>query len=328
MSDQIDLRKFGGIRAVRAGGDPNDPADTHWNFGVMGQPGLAGPRIASNAPNLYDVAPNIQGRWDGKTTICCHDASRKVLGKFLDAQMQPNGTCGGRTAKRGSEHVQCIEIAGGRRAKFKKVSHAWPYFLARKEYGMLGSGEGVPDGSIGPVLVKYGLLHAEEAGDTRDYGNGSDDLAMQWGGRGAPQNLFELASDNKFEATIVKARTFQEYADGIAGGGVGFCSSNRGFTMQRDGNGMCRPQGTWSHYMAHSGVFVLPSGQVGGAIDQSWGSGTPSGPTLFDGRWPDWSFGADRDVIERDMIQDGTMHVLFAFPLWDESKYIDWRDIV
>lgn len=327
MPDEFDPRTVGGVMYVRDGGDANNPADVLWNFGVMGMPGLDGPIVASSAPNLYDVAPHVEGRWDGVSSICVHDAVRKVLGKPMPAQMQPRGTCGGRTGKMAGQLLQCILIAAGRRANYRPVSHAWLYALARKEYGMLGGGDGVPDGSIPAVMAKYGLLHAEEAGDTADYGDGSDDLAARWGGRnGPPREMFDLAADNKVETSLVKVRTFQELADGYAAGGVGLVSSMRGFTMTRDANGECRAQGTWSHYMTGSGISVV-GGRAKGAIDQSWGRNTPSGPQIEGGRWPDHSFLGDRDVIERDMIQGGSFHLIFGFQLWDESQVIDWRDI-
>lgn len=327
MSDEFDFRSVGGVLFVRAGGDPDNPDDQLWNFGVMGRPGIDGPCISDNAPALYDVAPHVQGRWDGKTTICCHDAAMKVLGKHLPAQQQPRGSCGGRTGKRALEHLQCILMAAGRQAKFHKVSHAWPYALARREYGMLGSGDGVPDGSIPVVLQKYGALHIEESGDTNDYGAGSDDLAVKWGGKnGPPKEMFQLAADNKVEATVVKVRSFQELADGYASGGVGLVSSMRGFTMARDAKGRCSAKGSWAHYMTGSGVMVI-DGRSYGAIDQSWGTNVPSGPRIEDGRWSDYSFAADWETIEQDMIKQGSFHLIFGFALWDESAIIDWSQI-
>lgn len=328
MADEIDLRQFGGVLYVRDGGDPKNPADQHWNFGIMGQPGLEGPVIADSMPALYDAAPHIQGMWDGRTTICVHDAARKVLKGHMPAQMQPRGTCGGRSAKQLLQHLQCVSIAAGKKAKYHKASHAWGYFLARKEYGMLGGGDGVPDGSIPPVLVKYGALNQEESGDTKDYGAGSDDLAVKWGSRaGAPKEMFALAADNKVAENIVRVRSFQEMADGFAAGGVGVVSSNRGFSMTRDSEGICKPKGTWSHYMTLSGIYVAKNGRAHGIIDQSWGNNTPSGPTIDDGRCPDYSFAADRDVIEQDMIKRGTVHMCFGFQLWDESAVIPWSEM-
>lgn len=323
-----DFRECGGILYVRDGGDPNDPADQLWNFGVMGQPGIQGPVVGdSSIPNLYDVAPHVAGRWDGKTSICVHDAVRKVLGKDMPPQLQPKGTCGGRTAKMGGQLLQCVMIAAGKSASYKPVSHAWPYALARMDYGMLGSGDGVPDGSIPIVLQKYGYLHAEEAGDTKDYGAGSDDLAAKWGGRGGPpRDLFKLAEDNKVAANVVKVRSLTELYDGYAAGGVGMVSSARGFDGPRNAEGECPARGTWYHYMTGSGVSVV-RGRARPVIDQSWGKNNPKGPLVEDGRWPDHCFAADPDIVLRDMIQRGSFHLVFSFPLWDEEEVIDWRKI-
>lgn len=332
MAD-IDYRTVGGVLFVRDGGDRNNPDDVIWNFGVMGRPGIQGPCVADNAPNLYDVAPHIQGAWDGKSSVCCHDAARKVLGKPMPPQHQPRGTCGGRTGKMAGQLMQCVLIAAGRVATYHPVSHAWLYYLARREYGMLGSGDGVPDGSIPPVMAKYGLLHAEEAGDTRDYGDGSDDLAARWGGRsGAPREMFDLAEDNKVSATLVKVRSLQELCDGYAAGGVGLVSSMRGFAMTRDADGYCAARGSWAHYMTGSGFTVANDSRdiyekVRPVKDQSWGRNTPSGPQVEEGRWPDFSFATDGRVVERDMIRNGSFHLIFGFELWDESKVINWRDI-
>lgn len=235
--------------------------------------------------------------------------------------------CGGRTGKRAAEHLQAIMISSGRAAKFYKVSHAWLYALARREYGMLGGGDGVPDGSIPEVMAKYGLLHADESGDLNDYGAGSDDLAAKWGGRGGPPtSMFKLAEDNKVESNVVKVRSIAELMDGYAAGGVGLVSSLRGFTMSRDSRGVCAAQGQWAHYMTGSGGW-WDGGRIWPTIDQSWGRNTPDGPMIEGGRWPDYSFAADKDVVQRDMIANGSFHLIFSFPLWDESKVIDWRDI-
>lgn len=331
----LDLRRFGGVPVVPMGADVNevlrdDPDAVQWNFGVMGRVGLSGPVVESGAPNFYDVAPpKAVGRWDGKTTVNPHAAARKVLGKDMPAQMQPRGTCGGRTGKMAGQLLQCVLIAAGKQAAaYKPVSHAWLYALARKDYGMLGSGDGVPDGSIPIVMAKYGLLHAEEAGDTKDYGAGSDNLAVKWGGRGGPpQEMFAVAADNKVENTLVKVRSVQEYADAAFAGGIGLVSSMRGFTMERDAEGVCAPRGTWAHYMTTSGIYALRNRTIIPVV-QSWGNDTPSGPLLGgqDG-WPDYVFGADAAVVERDMMLRGSLHMIFSYPLWDTKQLIDWRRV-
>lgn len=318
MSHAYDFSRCGGVQAVRAGGDPNDPADAAWNFGVQ-----LDWVVESPAPAFYDLAPNMQGRWDGKTPVNHHEAARKVLGKDLPPHLQPRGTCGGRAGSRGAEHVQCVMIAAGKRAKFNFVSHAWLYYLARREYGMLRGGDGVPDGAVPPAMAKYGLLTRDESGDLSMAGDGSDDLAVAWGGgrlSAAKAAEFEhLAGDNIVQISA-KVRSAAEAADAIASGGVLVCSDAQGYSMTRDGEGFCAPSGTWYHYHVRSGIVVTPRGRKGFAYDQSWGRNTPSG-SLLPG-YPDNCFGVDWDVQDR-LCRSGSVHALFGFPLWDLEKGVD-----
>ena len=254
----IDLTLLGAVPAMAMTG--SKAGVPGWNFGVQGKPGRPGPPAITSPRTLYDAAPWVQGRWDGKT-ICCHDAAIKVLGKHLDAQMQPKGTCGGRAAKRGLELLQLMLITSGRRAKFQRVSHAWPYALARKDGGILGPQDGVLDGSIPPVMAKHGCVTFEEAGETSDYGPGSDDLAARWGYSGPPQVLYELARDNRIGADFAQVRSVAEMYDGFAAGGIAIVSDDNGYTMQRDKDGCCKSvREPWYHYHLFSGVAVLPSG--------------------------------------------------------------------
>lgn len=311
-----DLSDFGGVRIVQ--GDQEA-----WNFGVVNPGVMAGPEL----PSLYDTFPKLQGKWDGKTTINHHNSVRKVHGDFMPAHNQPKGTCGGRAGSRALEILQCILMASGKRAKFHYVSHAWLYFLARREFNMLGGGDGVADGSIPPVMAKYGVLHRDESGDKSMAGPGSDDLAAKWGGgglRGAElDNLTTLASDNIATITV-KVKSATELADGLASGGVAVCSDDQGFTMTRDNEGFCKPQGTWYHYHVRSGVYVASSGRKGFIYDQSWGDTTPSG-TRLEG-CPGNSFGVDWDVQDK-LCKRGSVHIVYGFNLWDlenDNINIDW----
>lgn len=321
MSEDIDLRQFGGVPEVMtAKGD--GPQEAAWNFGVL-SPNLACQEDA-DAPGLYDRFPALQGKWDGRSMVNHHESARRVLGKDLEPHQQPAGTCGGRAGSRTLELLQCVLIASGKRAKFKYVSHAWPYYLARKEYGMIGRGDGVPDGSIPPVLAKYGALHREEAGDPEMAGRTSDNLAREWGGRGIPRDTLDrltgLAKDNIVTA-MVKVRSAEELADGLAAGGIACCSDGQGYSMTRDSEGFCRAQGTWYHYHVRSGVGVSPSGRKFFAYDQSWGPTVPGGPRLPG--WPSNCFAVEYDTQDR-LCRSGSVHVLFSLSLWDlENNNID-----
>lgn len=313
MSEAI-FRRAGGVPEVLSGGDPANPQDVSWNFGIM--PGLP---VQAGAP-LHDRFPNLAGRWDGKSTVNHHEAVRQVLGADIKAHNQPTGTCGGRAGSRGLEILQCVLMASGRRSKFHYVSHAWPYYLARREYGMLGRGDGVAGGSIPEVLARYGALHRDEAGDPEMAGPRSDELASHWGARrmdkAGEDRLLELASDNLVTA-MVRCQSAQECADGLASGGVIVQSDGQGYSMARDDEGVCRPEGRWYHYQVRSGVRVTPSGRKVFVYDQSWGDDTPQGPRVPG--CPGNCFGVDWDVQDR-LCKDGEVHCLFGFDLWDLEK--------
>jgi hypothetical protein len=320
MTESELLTSVGGVRIVN--GITGDPA---WNFGVV-NPGQIVTESAT-APSLYDMFPKLRGKWDGKTSISHHRAVEKVLGKFMPAHNQPKGTCGGRAGSRALEILQCILIAMGKRAKFKYVSHAWAYFLARREFNMLGGGDGVADGSIPPVLAKYGAIHRDECPDKSMAGAGSDDLAAKWGGgglRGDELKEYEALAGDNIATVTAKIRSAEELADAIAAGGVAICSDDQGYSMTRDAEGICKPQGTWYHYHVRSGVRVTPSGRKAFDYDQSWGDTTPSGPPLPG--CPGNCFGVDWNVQDK-LCKSGSVHVAFGFDLWDlenDNINIDW----
>lgn len=314
------LKSVGGRQEMAdANGDPHDPANQAWNFGLT-PPVMGSDADQSKAPFLYDRFPVMQGKWDGKTSVNAHDAVRKVLGADIAPHFQPTGTCGGRAGSRGLELLQAILIASGKRAKFKYVSHAWLYFLARREYGMLGRGDGVPDGAIPPAMEKYGCLHRDEAGDPDMNSGRSDDVASRWGAGGLKgeelKRLTDLAADNPVTARV-RVRSAAELADGIASGGIAICSDDQGYSMTRDRDGFCAPSGKWYHYHVRSGVRVNARGRKGFDYNQSWGLKNPGGD-LLDG-CPSNCFGVDWDVQDR-LCRSGSVDVIFGYSLWDLEK--------
>lgn len=323
MSDFDMLLAAGGRPEYAAGASPGDQdAVTLWNFGITLPP--AGRPVTAPLPTLYDTIPNIQGRWDGKTTINHNRAVRLVTGTDLKAQYQRRGTCGGRAGTRGLDLLQCIMIASGKRAKFKPTSHAWLYYRARREWNMLGGGDGVAGGSIPEVMEKYGVLSREECGDTDFDSPRTDDLAVAWGAgqisRSDEEKYTALAKDNVVTARL-RVRSAQELADGIAAGGVGVGSDMQGFTMTRDSEGVCAPSGVWSHYHDREGVALLPSGRKVFAYGQSWGANCPNGPKLLD--FPDNVFGVPWDVQDY-CCKSGQWDILFVFNLFEiENDKID-----
>ncbi len=315
------LRASGGVPSNVMGADPNDPGGLHWNFGVKPMTDEVS-NIVTAAPSFHARFPALEGAWDGKTTINHHDVARKVLGQDMPIQMQPRGTCGSRAGKQSLRFLQCLLIASGKLAKYKDPSHAWIYYAARKMFGMDNgnpsndNNDGVASGSVPEALAKMGACTAEEANDTNDYGDGSDDLAVSLGcgrQRDISQKLEALAKDNLVTAwTPIKSA--KEGADAIAAKGIIIGSDDQGFSMTRDNEGFCRPQGTWMHYHVRSSVVNTSRGRKGFAYNQSWGKNNPQGP-LLDGH-PSNCFGVDWDVQDQ-LFRSGDYAALFGFDLWD-----------
>lgn len=305
--------------------DEVHPLDVTWNFGIAPSTNESTAMVQAT-PTFKSALPNLVGAWDGTTNVNHHDAVRKVLGKDIRAQKQPRGTCGGRAGSRSSEILQCILIATGQRAKFHYVSHAAIYYAARKKYGMLrgnpndDSLDGVAQGSVPEILGEFGLVTRDADGDANDYGDGSDDLACKWGAgvidAATAQHLASLGAE-AIVTKKVRAESAQDCADGLAAGGVVCQADGQGYTMERDDEGFCSPQGTWQHYQTRSGVRRTPRGRKGFDYNQSWGDDAPSGPLLPG--CPSNCFGVDWDVQDQ-LCHDGVVDILFAFPLWDLEK--------
>lgn len=329
-----DLTKFGGRKHVPMGADPNDHAAVHWNFGLKPKPMRVTDIIAAK-PSFHERFPKLAGKWDGKTTINHAQTALKALGGDTGKleqliQMQPRGTCGGRSGSAAGDLIQLVLIASGKRAKFHRVSHAAVYYAARKISGMLSgdwrdeNNDGVGSGSVPEALSKItGYVQREEDGDLNYYGDGSDDLACKLGSGMLPdvaKKIEQLGEDNKIEWGPI--RSAQEGADAIASGCILIGSDSQGFTMTRDQNGFCQPQGRWDHYQTRVSVLGPDLyGRPGFGYWQSWGRNAPAGTVLRD--HPPNCFGVDFNVQDR-IIKSGDWAYLTGFPLWDlENDKVD-----
>lgn len=96
----FDFSQCGGTRTVLMGADPNDPENHIWNFGVKPDPDSDAviKDLYASKPSLYAAFPNLQGKWDGKTTVNHINAvlqnNSNDWSKVEELiQMQPRGTC-------------------------------------------------------------------------------------------------------------------------------------------------------------------------------------------------------------------------------------------
>lgn len=315
MAEEL-FRSVGGV-PVKTIGDSGqgDGEAIVWNFGLAVPVGVA--KNLEERKTVYESAPYLKGRWDRKTDISIFEVAKRVLGNYIPAQRQTAGTCGSRAMSGLLNHLQCVQIAAGLYSEYKPVSHAWIYGGAREINGILGGGDGVIPPSPITWCQKKGVLTQAEAKDEDYY---SDSLAVKWGRSGCPRDLLKEAADN----IVVEAATcksFDEAADVIASGGLVAVASNRGFNMTRDKYGVCKPQGSWAHYMFFGSVHKLADGREVLGCAQSWGQNVPDGPTLP--MCPDYVFGVEKSVVDRDMLGLGDSTAVSGFQAWGMPK-IPW----
>lgn len=325
----MDLATVGGRRLMRDSTDGTGPV---WDFGYVATPAFD--EDWHSRPSVYASAPQVAGRWDGRTSISHWDATKLVrgywpFGEFLPAQRQPRGTCVARGGSGALNVRQCIQIAMlGSNEEFKPISHSALYGESRELGGIRGNSDGAIGADAAKALAKFGGKHQEECGEpVGREGYYADDLAVKWGagrnGTWTPDNIKQLGSDNK-ALDIRPVRSADEAADVIASLGVITVASDQGFTMTRDSQGVCSPRGSWMHQMYIAAVVVLPDGRKVFGCGQSWGSNVPDGPTLW--HCPDYVFGIEWSVANRMFAQGDSMGLL-AFDGWDNSTpVVPWAE--
>lgn len=162
------------------------------------------------------------------------------------------------------------------------------YALCRCEVG--GQWNSYQDGAVGAWAAKavstLGTLSRKVVGPY------DKQRAKQWGAKGLPDDLEPTAKQHLIK-TVSKVTSFEEAVVAIQNGYPVAVCSNRGFTMKRDGQGFCSPDGTWYHAM----LFMANRwDRPGLCCSQSWGQNTPSGPVIKG--QPDNTFWVDAKVVD------------------------------
>jgi hypothetical protein len=239
-------------------------------------------------PLFAEAAPEVEGTGEGRTTLL-YKAWKDVLEGYFPYPAQQIGCCVSRGFSEGIDLLECVEIAVGKEAEvFTPTSHEAIYGMARVDVG--GQRGSYEDGAVGAWAAKAVTLIGTVAQDV--VGPYSDRLAKDWGARGVPDEVRQKAARHKVKTSSL-VRTYAELEDALANGYPVPVCSNQGFTLQRDRQGFCRPEGQWAHCMLIAGVRT---DRPGALIVQSWGMNVPSGPLDLD--QPSNSFWADRQVVE------------------------------
>jgi hypothetical protein len=267
-------------------------------------------------PLFAQAAPEIEGTGENKTTLL-YKAWKDVLGHYFAYPAQQIGCCVGRGFSEGVDLLECVEIAVGKEAEtFTPTSHEAIYGMARVDVG--GQRGSYEDGAVGAWAAKAVTLIGTVAQDV--VGPYSDRLAKEWGAGGVPDQVRVQAAQHKVKTSSL-VRTYAELEDALANGYPVTVCSMQGFTLQRDAQGFCRPEGQWAHCMLIAGVRT---DRPGALIVQSWGMNVPSGPLDLD--QPPNSFWADRQVVESMLgMRDSWALSRFAgYPSRDLPSHWSW----
>ncbi len=283
--------------------------------------------------------------------ILLSDIARKVLGRDMPKGPQKIGDCVSWGWSNAINYLQVIDVFnqlkaanlldlpdkamfGGTEAEFEElelkratifkeyqeIATEATYAFSRVEVG--GQRGSMSDGSVGAwaakAATKFGYLsrnYLKSKGISPDY---DPKRAKQWGAYGVPDELEPEAAVRICKNTSMV--TSYKDAKALINNGypIPVCS-NQGFTMSRDGQGFCKPQGVWYHCML---LFGTRNDRPGCCCSQSWGPNTPDGPT--DRGQPDNTFWVDAQVIDKMLSQRDSFapSQFVGFPAQD---LVDWR---
>jgi hypothetical protein len=193
------------------------------------------------------------------------------------------------------------------------------YALSRVE---VGGGRIGGDGSVGAWAAKavqdYGVLPRRTVGGY-DLTHFDPHRARDWGRRGLPDDLEPEARKHPVR-TVSLVKSFDEARAAIAHGYPVAVCSDQGFTMERDRDGFCAPQGTWGHCMCFIGATA--GRRPGLCCLQSWGPNVPGGPIGLGGH-PNCAFWVAAEVADR-MLGQGDSWALSAFDGFP-ARRLDWQ---
>lgn len=259
----------------------------------------------------------------GDEDVYLWKAVRKVNNKgppwYPNINQGQVGSCVGCGTKHAVDVCAAMQIVNGKRETWKPASAEVIYGGSRVE---IGGGRINGDGSVGAwakdFLGKYGVVPMEvvEGIDLTTY---SAARARDYGRRGVPDKLEPLAKEHPVKgAALVKSWT--DVKRSIQQAYPVMVCSDQGFTMTRDKDGFCNPQGTWNHCMAIIGFRNGP--RPGGFILNSWGDQAHTGP-VWPSDAPVAGFWADADVIDR-MVRQGDSFALSDMVGFPARKVPDW----
>jgi hypothetical protein len=239
--------------------------------------------------------------YGGPDDVFLWDACRQVRGDVLPTRDQGRvGACVAFGTAAAIEHLICIQIASGSAHEFREIAQEVIYGGSRVE---IGGNRIRGDGSVGAWAARfvreYGVLDRGVHG-RHDLARYDERRCRQYGHLGVPDDLEPLVRKYPVRS-ITNVRSWSEARAAIQNGYPVTVCSSRGFTMERDADGFCRPQGLWFHCLALVGV--KGGARPGGFLLNSWGPQAHRGPNGA-GRPPPSGFWCDAAILDR-MLAEG-----------------------
>jgi hypothetical protein len=283
------------------------------NFGWVDNPEARDATIATmRRPMIGDLPPLTENK-----NMFLYEIVRKVKGSDLSPGPQGIGDCVSWAYAGLVDVIQCVQIFNALKAtgllgaddsdpqvlaqtsQFEETATEPIYALSRVEYGNLDGS--YDDGSVGAwaaaAIEKGGTLSRPALKRLGLQPNYDKNRAKEWGARGLPDNLEPSARQHRVKR-VSQATSFEQAAALIQNGYPVAVCSNQGFTMTRDADGFCRPQGTWMHAMLFDSVRWDRPGLL---CRQQWGVNTPDGPLAFN--QPNNTFWVDAQPADRMLSQ-------------------------
>lgn len=282
-------------------------------------------------PIFATAAPQLQDFGEGKD-VFFWEAEKALLGRVLEAWDQVIGECVSFGWGRGVQDLMILEIV------LKNEPEKWVAEVATEPiYGgsrvEIGGGRIRGDGSVGAWAARwvkeYGILLRQKYGSI-DLTTHSGNRATEYGKRGCPDSLEPIAKEHPV-VNVTMVTNFENVRDSLAAlKPVPVCSS-QGFSMRRDANGFCRPEGTWNHCMLYRGVGVAKGNRPFVPCQQSWGN-SPTGPNIVklesgrDLELPQGVFAVDAEVVDRMVRRQPDSYSIAGLEGWkaDVLDYSLW----
>lgn len=252
------------------------------------------------------------------------NAQRKVTGDILPPYNQGSvGSCVSFGTAYACETSLCMAIFEWDRAtrgpppEFRTFAREVIYGGSRVE---VGGGRIRGDGSVGAWAARFvnewGNLPRGVYG-RYDLTRYSESICREFGRSGVPNELEPECKKYPVQ-NVTQILNATEARKALANGyGIAVCSG-QGFSMQRDRDGFCRPQGSWAHCMAIDGY---QSERRGFHIRNSWGDNAHTGP-VGKGNPSTAGFWADEAVVDR-MLREGDSWA-FSGVGGFKRRVIDW----